>query len=191
MAVDAVVLAAGLSSRAGTYKMALDIHGKTVIERCIEGMYDICENIIVVGGYKLENIITILSKYEKVHVFFNKDYELGMFSSVKEGIRHVKEEKFFFTPGDYPLVSIEIYRKLLDASGEIIIPTYGDRNGHPILINSNYISEILEENIYSNLREFIVSKEVTKVEVNSNSILMDIDTIEDYREILKNDIVEA
>ncbi len=191
MAVDAVVLAAGLSSRAGTYKMALDIHGKTVIERCIEGMYDICENIIVVGGYKLENIITILSKYEKVHVFFNKDYELGMFSSVKEGIRHVKEEKFFFTPGDYPLVSIEIYETLLRASGEIIIPTYGDRNGHPILINSNYISEILEENIYSNLREFIVSKEVTKVKVNSNSILMDIDTIEDYRKILKNDIVKV
>lgn len=190
MAVDAVVLAAGLSSRAGTYKMALDIHGKTVIERCIEGMYDICENIIVVGGYKLENIITILSKYEKVHVFFNKDYELGMFSSVKEGIRHVKEEKFFFTPGDYPLVSIEVYETLLRASGEIIIPTYGGRNGHPILINSNYISGILEENIYSNLREFIVSKEVTKIGVNSNSILMDIDTIEDYRKILKNDIVE-
>ncbi|MBU3113441.1 nucleotidyltransferase family protein [Clostridium lacusfryxellense] len=191
MAVDAVVLAAGLSSRVGTYKMALDIHGKSVIERCIEGMYDICENIIVVGGYKLENITTILAKYEKVHVVFNKDYELGMFSSVKEGIRHVKEEKFFFTPGDYPLVSIEVYETLLRASGEIIIPTYGDRNGHPILINSNYISGILEENIYSNLREFIVSKEVTKVEVNSNSILMDIDTIEDYEEILKSDIVEV
>ena len=123
MAVDAVVLAAGLSSRVGTYKMALDIHGKTVIERCIEGMYDICENIIVVGGYKVENIITILAKYEKVHVVFNKDYKLGMFSSVKEGIRHVKEEKFFFTPGDYPLVSIEVYETLLRASGEIIIFT--------------------------------------------------------------------
>jgi molybdenum cofactor cytidylyltransferase len=36
--------------------MTLQIGGKTVIERCIEGMYDICSKVVVVGGYKIKNL---------------------------------------------------------------------------------------------------------------------------------------
>ena len=62
--IDGIILAAGLSRRAGTYKMTLRINGKPLLERCIENMYDICSKIIVVGGYKIEDIRSIVDKYE-------------------------------------------------------------------------------------------------------------------------------
>lgn len=184
MGVEGVVLAAGFSSRAGTYKMALDLDGKTVIERCIESMYDVCSRIIVVGGFKIEIIMNILNKYPKVEIVLNKDYKAGMFSSVKEAIKHVKEERFFFTPGDYAAINKEVYESMLKAEGDIIIPTHKGRKGHPVLMNSCYIGEILNGE-YSNLKEFINSKGYNTLEVQDKGILMDIDTMEEYKKIVK------
>lgn len=48
--IEGVVLATGLSSRAGTNKMLLDMGGMAVIERCILPMYNICSKVIVVSG---------------------------------------------------------------------------------------------------------------------------------------------
>lgn len=59
-------MAAGLSSRMGKNKLIMNIEGKTIIERCILGMYEVCERIIVVGGYKIEDIRPILTPYKKV-----------------------------------------------------------------------------------------------------------------------------
>ena len=50
--LEGIVLAAGLSSRVGINKLLLDIDGKTVIEQCILGMYDVCSRIIVIGTIK-------------------------------------------------------------------------------------------------------------------------------------------
>ncbi|MBY6825582.1 nucleotidyltransferase family protein, partial [Clostridium botulinum] len=104
MSVDGIVLAAGLSSRVGRYKLALDIQGKTVIERCIESMYDICSNVIVVGGHNYNLLQDILKPYAKVKMILNENYIEGMFTSVKKGLYQVEEDKFFLIPADYPLI---------------------------------------------------------------------------------------
>ncbi len=96
MSIDGIVLAAGLSSRVGRYKLTLDMQGKTVIERCIESMYDICSNVIVVGGYNYNLLQDILKPYSKVNMILNENYLEGMFSSVKKGLYEVKGDKFFF-----------------------------------------------------------------------------------------------
>lgn len=180
MAVEGIILAAGLSKRAVSYKLALEIEGMSIIERCVEGMYDVCSKIIVVGGYKFETICNILKKYEKVNVIYNSDYENGMFSSVRAGLRHIVEEKFFLTPGDYPFVNSETYLQMLSAEGEIIIPAYNGKRGHPILIKSKFINEILYNDRLTNLRDFIHSQDYKTIAVKDEGILIDIDTMEDY-----------
>jgi molybdenum cofactor cytidylyltransferase len=188
MNIGGVVLAAGLSRRAGTFKMALEVDGRTVIEKSIEGMYDLCSNIYVVGGYKVEIINEILKGYKKVQVVYNENYEQGMFTSVREGFRHVKEDRFFYTPGDYPAVPKEIYRGMLEVSGDIVIPVYGGKKGHPVLMNGCFAQELVESDKFSNLKEFINSKGFTPFEVKNPGILFDIDTIDDYRKLLNNKI---
>lgn len=189
MEVEGVILAAGLSSRAGTYKMALEINGETVIERCVKSMYDICSRIIVVAGYRKEVIKEILDKYSKVEIVYNNAYEQGMFTSIIEGFKYIKEEKIFFTPGDYPLISKDIYSTLLKVTGDIIIPSYNGRKGHPVLMKKCIVKELLQSTKFSTLKDFISSKGFVKVDVNEEGILIDIDTMEDYLNV-KNIFVQ-
>ncbi|TDT63665.1 nucleotidyltransferase family protein [Fonticella tunisiensis] len=184
MGVEGIILAAGLSSRAKTYKMTLILNGRTIIENTIEGMLPFCERIILVGGYKIEMLEPIAKRYDRVLLVFNENYKDGMFSSVKKGIGLVKEERFFFTPGDYPLISQDVYRELLKHDDKIVIPTFQGRKGHPVFFNGSVKDEILEEGRYLSLRDYIGNSEPVFVPVDCRGILMDVDTMEDYENIL-------
>ncbi|MCK4421720.1 nucleotidyltransferase family protein [candidate division WOR-3 bacterium] len=185
LGVEGVVLAAGFSKRAGGFKMELPLGGKTLLERSIEGMYHISERIIVVGGYRIERIREILEPYKKVDVVYNKDFESGMFSSVKKGVSEVTALRFFLLPGDQPLVREEVYKRMLKIDGDIIIPTCRGKKGHPVLMKSHLIGEILKEPDDSTLRDFIHKKGATLIEVEDEGIILDIDVLEDYERIRK------
>ncbi len=183
--VEGIILAAGLSKRAQTYKMTLKVGEKTILGSCIEKMGSVCSRIIVVGGYKFEYILPIIKMYPKAELIFNNNYEHGMYSSIKKGLEHIKSDRFFLTPGDYPLISSDVYKIMLDTCGDIIIPTYKGQKGHPVLMKSYLIKEILQNTKCSNLREFINSKKPIKIEVPYKGILMDVDTMEDYIKVCK------
>ena len=185
MLVEAVILAAGFSSRAKTYKMTLKVGEKTVIERAIESMLKVSSRVIVVGGYKIEKLKPIINGYKNVELVFNENFEEGMFSSVKKGFSHIKGDSFFFMPGDYPLIDDKVCLKLLKhRENEIVIPTYNGKKGHPILMKSYLAKELLQSSKYSNLREFINTKKPIFIPVENEGILLDIDTMEDYKRIL-------
>ena len=180
MDIEAVILAAGFSSRAGVFKMALDFNGKTMLQRNIESMYKFCNRMIVVGGYQVEKIQALTTAYEKVKVVYNESFQEGMFSSARKGMGFVKAERFFFTPGDYPLLTEEVCKALLEAEGEVIVPSFKGRKGHPILLGNSCIQEIMEEPKDSNLKLYLHKKQCTIIEVDNEGILLDVDTIEDY-----------
>ncbi len=163
-----------------THKMLLKLNGKTLIEHCIENMYNTCSRIIVVGGHRADDIKPLLIKYKKAELVLNRNYINGMFSSVKTGLSLIKGERFFLTPGDYPAINENVYERLLREDGEIIIPTYKGEKGHPVLMKGYLAGEVLKNIQYSNLRQFINAKGFTKAEVQEKGVLMDVDTTEDY-----------
>jgi len=181
MKVEGIVLAAGYSKRTGLFKMGLKLKDKTIIQQTIDGMSKCCSRVIVVGGYRIERLKKLIGNDKNVQVVFNPDYKKGMFTSVKQGIKHINCEKFFVLPGDIPFVTENVYKKLLKACGDIIIPVYKGRKGHPVLINSTLKNELLEEKDDSSLSRFIKRKGYETVETNEKGILKDIDTLEDYR----------
>ena len=184
MTVDAVILAAGYSSRVGDFKPALDLYGKRILQRCIENMSDCCENIIVVGGHQVELIYELTKDLPKVEVVKNEHFELGMFSSVRRGIKEVRSDRFFIIPGDQPVVKGETFKTLIGYNMDIIIPRYKGKKGHPALFNSGCIPEILAMPDTEILRNYIHSKDDVKiVDVNDPGIGMDVDTMEDYDKI--------
>ena len=174
-------MAAGLSTRAGRNKLILDIGGKTAIERCIYGMYDLCSKIIVVGGHRIEDIKDILKRYPKVELIYNPNYLEGMFSSVKKGLSHIKEERFFLIPGDYPIIEKNTYENMIKVDKDIVIPMYNGKKGHPLLMKSYLIKELLKDTSCKTLRDFILKKGFASINVKDAGILIDIDTMEDYR----------
>ncbi|MCD6595465.1 nucleotidyltransferase family protein [bacterium] len=179
---DGIILAAGKSRRIGfgKFKMTLPFAGKTIIECAIDAMSPVCDRIIIVGGHRIEEIEKILAVYEKVEIVFNKNYEGGMFTSVKTGASHIEAPQFFLLPGDYPLISTKVYNKMLEIDSDIVIPTYHSRNGHPVLMNSELIPELLAEPDDSNLKIFINRKGYDTVEIDEVGIITDIDTMDDY-----------
>lgn len=183
--VEGVILAAGLSLRAGVHKMMLEIDDSTVLGKCIENMYEACSGITVVGGYKIENILRVASAYSKVRVIYNTDYLQGMFSSVKCGFKNIEGERAFITPGDCPFIKKDTYLRLLTESEEIVIPAFQGKSGHPVLISRKMIEKVLKGQKYTRLKEFIELNGYKIIEVNDRGILMDIDTLEDYAAALK------
>jgi molybdenum cofactor cytidylyltransferase len=183
--VDGIILAAGLSSRAGTCKMTLDMGGKTMLGRCIEAMHGICARLIIVGGYRASDILPIVSGYSGAELVLNENYREGMFSSVRKGLEQVRADRFFLTPGDYPLISRETYEGLLNIDGDIVIPAFGGETGHPVLMKRSLADEILNAPGCGSLREFIDSRGFIRIEVQDEGILEDVDTILDYHRICR------
>lgn len=166
--------------------MTLELGGKPLLAHCLESMYDVCARIVVVGGYQYEKLLPILVQYPKAHLVVNENYQAGMFSSVIRGLEFVTSDRFFLTPGDYPAISEDVYLQMLGEVGEIVLPTFQGKRGHPVLMQSTLINEITTVSIYTSLREFIAMKGYKTVEVDDSGILYDLDTMDDYSFWLQN-----
>lgn len=180
---EAVVLAAGLSSRTSHYKMTLYLGRKTVLAHTVDTMLRVCERVIVVAGHKAEACKKALAGRTNVKVVFNPGFESGMFSSVQRGVQELKSNTFFIIPGDQPVVSEHTLRKMLDADGAIINPAYKGKKGHPVLFRGQCREGILAMPADGILRDFIHAHPSRTVSVDDEGILLDIDEDKDYEAI--------
>jgi len=185
MKINGLIVAAGLSSRALGYKMLYKIEEKTLIEQAVTTIQPFCREVTVVTGHNHEFIEKVLEDYEGVQLVYNEKYEDGMFSSIKLGINKMVCDRLIFVPGDYGHVKKRTVKKLLETSGDVILPSYDYQSGHPIIIEGSLLGEISENSEFKSLKYFVKSKEVIYVTVNDPGILMDIDTFEDYLNVLE------
>ncbi len=169
----------------GSWKPGLPFGRITVIEAAIKPYLEVCDRVIVVGGYNFEKLNAILADYEKVETVFNPRFEEEMFVSVKLGVSFVRAERFFFSPADYPLIKPSTLKKLLETQGDVVVPEFNGRGGHPVLINSRLIPELLAQPDSSSLKEFLRNRPILRVKVDDPGVRLDIDTSEDYQKLLK------
>ncbi|WZL73877.1 NTP transferase domain-containing protein [Clostridiaceae bacterium 35-E11] len=193
--IAAIILSGGYSSRMGDFKPLLPLGENRVIQKVIKSfLHGGIEDIRVVLGHRAKELIPYI-KEMGVEYVFNKDYDKGMFSSVQEGIKSLKNEKiqaFFFIPVDYPMIKSTTILKLKKAYKEnrakIIYPCFCGERGHPPIISADYIDEILAYDGTGGLRSLLnqYEKNVLDIEIGDESILIDMDTKEDYERILKD-----
>lgn len=186
----AIVLAAGLSSRMGASKLSLEWGQSTVIGSVCStirsaGIEDI---IVVLGGYSDEvdqalSGLTDTSKIKRVH---NPDSaNSGMLDSLKLGLKAISDnhEKVLIALGDNPQVTPKTINDLLKSSDlkPIIIPSFKMRRGHPWIISSQMIPEILSTPPGMTMRNWINDRsELIAYIEGGPEILMDLDTPQDY-----------
>ncbi len=188
----AVVLAGGLSTRMKQFKPLLPLGNTTVLEHVLSIFKNTNIDVFLVVGYRREEIESSI-KNKKVTVVYNPDYEKGMFSSIQAGIRQLRPEHhaFFILPVDILLVKPETIEQIAEAGNDhpalIIYPTFNGKRGHPPLIPSALIPEILMWEEEGGLRSFLEKHEKTAcdIPVRDENILFDIDTPEDYQQLLK------
>jgi molybdenum cofactor cytidylyltransferase len=189
--MEAIVLAAGHSSRANAFKMTLPLGKMTVLEQTISKFEGICSRVIVVGGFQgeriKEEITKIRSKYAyslQIKFIMNDTFEQGMFCSIQKGVGEVNATDFFITPGDCPLVKPETVRLIAEQIGDVVIPSFDYKGGHPIKLSKQVKQKILDAKPDSNLRVVLGGFTKTYINVNDSGILMDVDTQEDYQKAI-------
>lgn len=164
--------------------MELELEGKPVLQHVINAFLPLCTHVIVVGGYQIERLYPLVEAYEdKVSIVYNADYPKGMFTSIKKGIAEVTGSRFFLTPGDYPLLTLNTCRRLLEYGEQIVKPVCRGRGGHPILLPSRCIKEILMEEDGSSLRNYLDKQRVIQFITEDEGTLYDIDTLTDYEKV--------
>lgn len=178
--ITGIVLAGGLSLRTQTNKLMLTVKGKALISHTCESIRPYVDKLVVVTGRYDKEIRTIL---KDVEIIYNKDYELGMFTSVKTGVSKADGD-FFVIPGDCPFVGKEVFERLISSDTFLIrVPTYKGKHGHPIFFNGSLKQKILDEPDESNLKVFRNKIGYEEIEVSDPNILNDVDTIEEYQNI--------
>jgi len=182
--LEAVVLAAGLSSRAGAFKPALDCGGAPMVVQVVRAFALTCRRIWVVTGHRGDEVADLVATEPGGVVVPNPLWETGMFSSVRAGVARVTTARFFLTPGDLPEVTSGTVEALARVSGSLVVPVYQGRSGHPILLGKEWIRTILAAPPGGSLRTVLSGTPRTEVEVGEE-VLRDIDTCEDYEDYLR------
>lgn len=181
--ITGIVLAGGASVRIGQNKMALLLGGQTMIERAVDSLAPFVVSVIVVTGQYHDEIARILQGKEHVKVVYNPFHRQGMFTSVLAGANAAPNGDLLLLPGDIPLVRPETVKRILDAQGDLRVPVYQERKGHPLFLSEAMHALLKTEPATSNLKEFRDRYELTEIPVDDPFILRDIDTFEDYQAI--------
>ena len=150
--ISSILLAAGQSKRMnGENKLARKIQGIPLIKHSVKNiLFSSIDELIVVLGYQKDIIEKLIDKHEKIKFVFNKNFESGMASSIKAGLKNLskKTEDFFICLGDMPMVNKKIYNHLISyrKKKDIIVPTYNNIQVNLVLFSKSMRPSIMTIN---------------------------------------------
>jgi CTP:molybdopterin cytidylyltransferase MocA/HD superfamily phosphohydrolase YqeK len=185
----AVIAAAGKSSRMGAFKPLLPLGNRTILQRVIDTLKagGVGEITVITG--REANLIEDVLKGSGIHCIHNKNYETSdMFYSAVLGMNFLakRSDALFFTPVDAPLFSAATVKSLLaglkDSDAPILIPSFNNSPGHPVLFRSSAVEELARYSGKGGLRGAMAAYPGVKLTlpVDDPGIRFDVDTPEDY-----------
>ena len=196
-----IVLSGGRSSRMGEPKARLDFDGITALSLVLDAARDIVFRQIVVispaGSETQEQHERALPQVEWV---VNEEPDAEQIDSLACGLEAIRDlptsAGFFVHPVDFPLATRQDYNDLADAMRADMAEEFlffkpraveGGRHGHPILCRQRTLGRFVEvaRKTGGTARDVIHESATRSVEVANEHIARDMDTPEDYRELLE------
>lgn len=189
----AVILAAGSSSRMGQSKQMLDIHGEKLLIRTIGSFLRAgIPRVIVVLGANEKRHRELISDLP-VEIIHNTDWERGMGSSLKTGVRKVvvddpSVEVVIVSVCDQPLLSSGHIESLLarhkETGKKVIASQYSGAPGVPALFHKTFYEKLMHLPDDQGAKKIILenTEETSLIPFPGGEI--DLDTMEDYQSYL-------
>jgi len=149
------------------------------------------ENIFVVVGAAREHVEAVIDQH-KAGIVHNQEYATGeMLSSLQCGVQAMprQTQATLIGLGDQPQIQKRSVQLICEAYRErqsnLIVPSFQMRRGHPWLVARPLWNELLEMKTPESPRDFLNrhAAEIQYVDVNTPTILADVDTPEDYRAV--------
>lgn len=139
----ALIIAAGKTDRKHRFSPEKQFGRISALERMVL-LFQLSgiQRIVVVGDEKelSQKLVPSMNL-----VFFHVSEKVEMLDGIKLGLEYLQNkcQRAFVCPVDVPLFSRETVEKLLQAEGDVCIPSYQGRCGHPILLRSSCFAKIL------------------------------------------------
>lgn len=189
--IKALLLAAGESLRMGAFKQLLPVGGKSFVECCVDALLaSLVDEVVVVIGHRADEVRNALGN-RPVSFVHNPDYREGMSSSVIAGMRSLDSDvgAALIALGDQPTVETEVVNAVITAylsNGPlIVVPRFGGKNGHPVLLDMVLKDEVLAIDRELGLKQVVHGHkdETLFLDVKNDSVVKDFDYPEDYEAI--------
>ena len=195
----AIVLAAGESRRFGSQKLLMPFGDSTVLG-CVIAALETAElsPIIVVVGADQAVADWVERSARRARIAHNPDPGRGMLSSVRVGVAALppEGERFVLALGDQPALEARDIARLLGEHKRlgkgIALPVHRGKRGHPVVFAARYRQEIMALDARPGgeartLRHLIHAhhEDVAEVDFDSDAVLRDLDTREQYQDELK------
>lgn len=185
--VSAIVMASGFSSRMGKNKLYLPFNNKTFLQHLLDVIEEVpfYERIVVISpnNRRKQNFS------DTVKIVLNEQAERGQSQSVRLGTAVANGEGYLYLPVDQPLLTSHLLTSFLSyyAKDKIVFPVNdAGCSSSPVFFGSKFRKELLQitgrnggKSVKHNHPEAC-----RKIHVSMSESLMDVDTIEDYRQLI-------
>lgn len=197
--VSAILLAAGESRRMGDInKLSLPVNGQALLYRTVQTLLNSnVQELVVVLGHEAEAAQCLLHDLN-VRTVYNRNYTEGQMTSVHCGLAALNEacEGVMICLTDQPLLTTQDINHLIDAflmreTGSIVVPTYQNQRGNPIILSYTHREEILSGGRNLGCKRLIERNPelVIKIEMDNDHWVFDLDTPNDYA-LLQQRLIE-
>ena len=178
----------------GRDKALLPFDGSTFLKHLIALLLPRVEPLIVVLGHHAGEITATLPAAPGLRIVTNPDYQRGMLTSLQTGLGAVGGDApaILFTLVDHPAVRAQTVDHLVEEffreQPALVIPRYGERRGHPVLLSPPIAREILALAPGSSAKQVIHAHcaKTRFLDVDDPGILQDIDLPAEYEALLRD-----
>jgi molybdenum cofactor cytidylyltransferase len=209
--VAGIILAAGGSSRYGQPKQLLDWHGKPFLRTTAEVALSAgLSPVVVVTGANAEQIIPAINDLP-LQIVHNPDWQSGQGSSIRAGLNALfssgyqdsfqKSKEFqpgpegigaaIFLLSDQPQVTPSVLRSLGEEHARtllpILAPMVSGQRANPVLFDRVTFPDLMALTGDTGGRSLFSKYPVRYIPWHDESLLLDVDTPEDYRKLVDGD----
>ncbi len=192
MDLKAVILAAGCSSRMGRPKQLLKVQGRSMLDHAVAAAVEagLGRPVLVLGAF-YDRILQESALAKQCEIVRNTDFEQGQATSLVAGVRQVmyRCDGVVFMLCDQPFVRgsllAELTRRFITKKPDLLYPVYRRQRGNPVVISSRLFPRLLTATGDSGARFLFNDPEFECIpyEVDDQSVIMDIDTPEEYEAV--------
>ncbi|HMC01970.1 MAG TPA: nucleotidyltransferase family protein [Flavobacteriaceae bacterium] len=184
-----LILAAGESKRMGTPKQLLKWKNTTLLGHTIQVSETLNLKTFVVLGANFEEIKNSISS-RSIQILNHENWKNGLGSSIAFGVDYIFKneldiEAILIVLADQPLINSEYLNSMISVfekgKNQIIASSYKDgKKGVPVLFDKIYFKELAQLSNDKGAKRLIEKYTDKVVLLNAESMVSDIDTLEDY-----------
>ena len=190
--ISGILLASGASRRIKSTKQLLIFQREYLINIVINKILKSeIDELFVILGYQHDEIANVIDTRPKI--VDNPGWKIGKSSSIKTGVNSAQRtsDGVIFFMVDQPFINKEIINTLINefkgSIDNIIVPRVNGHLCNPVLFGKKYYKELIGLSGEQGGKKIIKkAKDVRWVDWEDERLLLDIDTDEDYKNILIN-----